>query len=64
MEVPKFKRIKLSKTTLLIAPIILFLGVKLGDRNYWIVSMILIILSIWQFFSLFEKRKPKTYRAA
>ena len=60
MEVPKFKRIKLSKTTLLIAPIILFLGVKLGDRNYWIVSMILIILSIWQFFSLFEKRKPKT----
>lgn len=40
-------------------PIILVLGVKVGDRNYWLVSIALVLLAMWPFFSLFEKRKPR-----
>ncbi|WP_300386366.1 ECF transporter S component [Clostridium sp.] len=59
MEVSKFKKLKVAIISILIPPIILFIGVKVGDRNYWLVSMILIILAMWPFFSLFERRKPR-----
>lgn len=59
MEVSKCKKIKVIIGCLLMSPIIMVLGVKVGDRNYWLVSMALILLAMWPFFSLFEKRKPR-----
>lgn len=59
MEDSKTRKLKISKLILILLPIILILGVKFGDRNYWLISMLVIIIAIGQFFSLFEKRKPK-----
>lgn len=60
MEASKFKKLSIRVLTLLIIPIIILIGVKVGDRNYWLISMAIILLSIGLFFSLFEKRKPRT----
>ena len=59
MELSKLKSVKASIISILLSFIILLFGVKIGDRNYWFVSMSLIILAIWLFFSLFESRKPR-----
>lgn len=59
MEVSKFRKLKISLVSLCLTPIILYLGVKVGDRNYWVISMTLVILAMWPFFSLFERRKPR-----
>lgn len=60
MEGSKLKFVKVSMLTILLSFIILFFGVKIGDRNYWLISMSIIILAICLFFSLFESRKPRT----
>lgn len=59
MEKSKFKRLKILIVSICLAPLLLYLGVRIGDRNYWAVSIILVILAMWPFFSLFEKRKPR-----
>lgn len=59
MEKSKFKRLKILIVSLCLAPVLLYLGVRIGDRNYWAVSIILVILAMWPFFSLFERRKPR-----
>lgn len=59
MEKSKVKKVKLSWLTFIIVPLILLYGVYIGDRNYWLISMTVIISAIWIFFSLFEKRKPR-----
>lgn len=59
MEISKYKKLKVIIGCLLMTPIILVLGVKVGDRNYWLVSIALVLLAMWPFFSLFEKRKPR-----
>lgn len=55
----KSKSIKLSIIVLLLIPILLIIGVEIGDRNYLVLSMIIVILAMVPFFSMFEKRKPR-----
>lgn len=57
------KRLKRKDASLLfvvlVTPIILVVGVLLGDRNYGITSTAIILLSMLPFFLSFERRKPK-----
>lgn len=59
MEKSRVKKVRLSWLTFIVVPLILLYGVYIGDRNYWLISMTVIISAIWIFFSLFEKRKPR-----
>lgn len=40
-------------------PLVLVLGVKAGDRNYALISVIVVILSLAMFFLAFEKRRVR-----
>lgn len=54
------KPIKIALIVIIIIPLIMLIGVEIGDRNYWLVSVVLVILAMVPFFSLFEKRKPRS----
>lgn len=60
MEASKFKKLSMRVIVFLLVPLIIYLGVKVGDRNYWLISMVIILMAIGLFFSLFENRKPRT----
>lgn len=53
------KSLKIAIISLIIIPIILFMAVKNGNKNYWLISVILVILAMAPFFSIFESRKPR-----
>ncbi len=42
---------------LVLIPLVLVLGVKLGDRNYAVTSTIVVLLSLAMFFLAFERRR-------
>lgn len=42
----------------IVIPAILIISWKLGDRQYWLVSVIVMILAMLPFFARFERRKP------
>ena len=57
---------RLSKRTLVAAalilvviPLTIWLGLLLGDRQYYFISLLIIIYTMVPFFMVFEKRKPK-----
>lgn len=55
----KGKSIKTAIVILLLMPILLIIGVEIGDRNYLFLSMIIVLLAMVPFFSIFERRKPR-----
>ena len=57
---------QLGKRTLLAAflivvmiPLTIFLGIKIGDRQYYFISLLIIIYTMIPFFMVFEARKPQ-----
>lgn len=42
---------------LVLIPLVLVLGVKLGDRNYAVTSTIVVLLALAMFFLAFERRR-------
>lgn len=55
----KINSVKIAIISMVVIPLLLILGIKLGDRNYWLTSMVIVILAMVPFFSLFERRKPR-----
>lgn len=53
------KSLKIAIISLIIIPIILVMAVKNANKNYWLISVILVILAMAPFFSIFESRKPR-----
>lgn len=57
---------RLSKRTwasifiiLLLIPVTIYVGWRLGDRKYYIVSLLIILYTMIPFFMVFEQRKPQ-----
>ena len=44
---------------LVAAPLTIYIGWTFGDRQYYIISVLIIIYSIIPFFFAFERRKPQ-----
>ena len=44
---------------LLLVPIVIYFGIRIGDRQYLVISLILLFLSMLPFFMIFEDRKPQ-----
>ena len=44
---------------LVVIPLTIYLGLLLGDRQYYFISLIIIIYTMVPFFMVFEKRRPK-----
>ena len=55
----KLKYILPAVTVVAAVPVILVAGVALGDRNYAVVSPIILVLATLMFFLSFERRTPK-----
>lgn len=54
------KRTKLSFVLVFLAmPLVIYMGMNLADRKYYVVSVLLIGLSMFPFLYRFEKRKPQ-----
>ena len=54
------KRTLMAMLLILVAiPLTIYLGLKLGDRQYYFISLLIIIYTMVPFFMVFEKRKPK-----
>lgn len=54
------KRTKLALLIyFLLTPLVIYVGIKAGDRKYLTVSLILMVMAMAPFFLIFEKRKPK-----
>lgn len=59
-EQQKNKRLILASVIIVaVLPLILFLGVWFGDRNYGVTSTLIVILSMLPFFLVFEHRRPQ-----
>lgn len=44
---------------LFLTPFVIYFGIKLGDRDYLTVSLLLMFMAMAPFFLIFERRKPK-----
>lgn len=44
---------------LIVVPATIYLGWRLGDRKYYITSLLIILYTVIPFFLVFEKRKPQ-----
>lgn len=44
---------------LLLVPAVIFFGIRIGDRHYLVISLILLFLAMLPFFMIFEDRKPQ-----
>ncbi len=60
------RRGRLSKRTLVsmvlilaVIPLTIYAGLLIGDRQYYLISLLIILYTIIPFFMVFEKRKPK-----
>lgn len=54
------RRTKLSLIILLfLIPVVIYLGIRIGDRHYLIISLALLVLGMLPFFMIFEDRKPQ-----
>ncbi|WP_368251239.1 ECF transporter S component [Enterococcus sp. 2201sp1_2201st1_B8_2201SCRN_220225] len=43
----------------LLVPGVIFFGMKIGDRHYLVISLLLLVLAMLPFFMIFEDRKPQ-----
>ena len=59
MEKNKVNSIKIAIIIILAIPVLLIGGVNAGDRNYWLVSIVMVILAMIPFFLIFERKKPR-----
>ncbi len=54
------KRTLTAMLLILVAiPLTIYLGLKLGDRQYYFISLLIILYTMIPFLMVFEKRKPK-----
>lgn len=55
----KVNSVKIAILIILSIAALLIVGVKAGDRNYWLTSIVMVILAMIPFFSVFERKKPR-----